>query len=65
MDPLAERQAAHRTRQETERNKLLAALYRLDTAMWEAGDRGDTLALACRTSSLESMLGRLATLFEN
>ena len=62
-DPAA-RQAAHRARQEAKQGLLLEALYRLETAMWEAGDRGDALALACRSGSLQSMLERLKDAFE-
>jgi len=33
--------------------------------MWDAGDRGDPLALACRASSLETMLARLTDVFKS
>jgi hypothetical protein len=60
----AARQAAHRLRKEAKEGELLTALYRLETALWEAGDRGDALALACRSGSLQSMLERLKVAFE-
>ena len=61
----ADRQAAHRTRTQANADQLRERLYRLEEAMWDAGDRGDPLALACRASSLETMLARLTNAFKS
>lgn len=61
----AARQAAHRTRTQANADQLHCCLYQLEEAMWDAGDRGDPLALACRASSLETMLARLTDAFKN
>lgn len=60
----AERQAAHRERKETKDGDLVTQLYNLERAVWEASYRGDPLALACRSSSLPTMLERLQVAFE-
>jgi len=59
----AARQAAHRLRKEAKEDLLLTALHRLEAALWDAGDRGDPLALACRSSTLPRMLERLTDAF--
>jgi len=61
----AARQAAHRTRTQANTDQLHSCLYQLEEAMWDAGDRGDPLALACRASSLETMLARLTDVFKS
>ncbi len=60
----AARQAAHRMRTQTNVDQLHSCLYQLEEALWDAGDRGDPLALACRASSLETMLARLTDAFK-
>ena len=60
----ADRQAAHRERKETQDGDLRTLLYDLERAVWEASYRGDPLALACRSSSLPTMLERLQIAFE-
>ena len=60
----ADRQAAHRARKQDGDAQLMFTLYQLDTALWNAGDRGDALALACRSSSLATMLQRLIRAFD-
>jgi hypothetical protein len=61
----AARQAAHRTRTQANADQLHSCLYRLEEAMWDASERGDPLALACRASSLETMLARLTDAFKS
>ena len=61
----AARQAAHRARTQTEAGQLRYALYQLETAIQDAGRRGDPLALACRCSSVEGMLARLTEAFQS
>lgn len=61
----AARQAAHRTRTQAATDQLHSGLCRLEEAMWDAGDRGDPLALACRASSLKTMLARLTDAFKS
>lgn len=60
----ADRQAAHRARKQDGDARLMSALYQLNEALWEAGDRGDTLALACRSTTNETMLQRLFEAFQ-
>lgn len=60
----ADRQAAHRARKQDSDAQLMFTLYRLDEALWNAGDRGDALAQACRSSSLATMLQRLIQAFD-
>ena len=60
----ADRQAAHRARKQDADARLLSALHQLNSALWDAGDRGDALALACRSTFTETMLKRLIQAFE-
>jgi hypothetical protein len=61
----AARQAASRQRKEEQALQLQEGLYRLQEALWDAGDRGDALALACRSSTHLTMLARLRVAFES
>jgi hypothetical protein len=60
----ADRQAAHRARKQNGDAQLMFTLHQLDEALWNAGDRGDGLALACRSSSIAAMLQRLIRAFD-
>lgn len=60
----ADRQAAHRARKQDGDMRLLWALYQLNTALWNAGDRGDALALTCRSTSTATMVQRLIQAFD-
>ncbi len=60
----AQRQAAHRARKQDDEAEILCALSQLNTALWEAGDRGDPLALACRSTAITAMLKRLIKAFQ-
>jgi hypothetical protein len=60
----ADRQAAHRARKQDSDAQLMFTLHQLDEALWNAGDRGDGLALACRCSSIAAMLKRLIRAFD-
>lgn len=60
----ADRQAAHRARKQDGDARLLFALCQLNTALWDAGDRGDALAFTCRSTSSETMLQRLIQAFD-
>jgi hypothetical protein len=60
----AEKQAAYRQREQGKDDALYARLYALERAVWAAGDAGDPVALACRSTTIEAMLSRLIAHFE-
>ncbi len=60
----AERQAAHRARKQDDDVAIQIALSQLNTALWDAGDRGDDLALACRATLVTTMVKRLTRAFQ-
>jgi hypothetical protein len=60
----AEKQAAYRKRESGKDDAIYGRLYALERAVWAAGDAGDTLALACRATTIEAMLDRLLAHFE-
>jgi hypothetical protein len=61
----AEKQAAYRQRESKKDDALYARLYALERAVWEASERGEPVALACRATTLTAMLDRLIAHFED
>jgi hypothetical protein len=60
----AEKQAAYRQREQGKDDALYDRLYALERAIWAASDAGDTLAQACRATTIEAMLSRLIAHFD-
>jgi hypothetical protein len=58
-----EKQAAYRQRQGVKDDAVYARLLALERAIWDASERGDAVATACRATTLEGMLDRLIVHF--
>jgi hypothetical protein len=61
----AEKQARHRAKQAADADRLRGLLYQLERAVWEAADRGDTLADSVKSGSIEGMIENLTRHFED
>jgi hypothetical protein len=60
----AERQAAFRARRDDKQAVLTDTVYQLYEAVWEAGQRGDELALSCHAFSAPATLAKLTEAFK-
>ncbi len=60
----AERQAAFRNRRDDKHAILANTVYQLYDAVWEAGKRGDELAMSCHAFSALATLVKLTEAFK-
>jgi hypothetical protein len=61
----AEKQARHRAKQQNEADRMRGLLYQLERAVWEASERGDTLADSVKAGGIEGMIENLTRHFED